>query len=134
MAIVFFYTSCTLKKLLERLQRIGSDIVLHYRKYIAEHEIAEEHLSFSVIGKQFFDKMEINRLFKNHVKKMEDGSGRVFVDKRRCHKTDGIILTPVLAKYTPFPTNAPPILKWKYPDLLSVDFKMHWNGNDWTLA
>jgi len=41
------------------------------------------------------------------------------------HRTDGIIITPLSQPY--HPRSETPILKWKYPDLLTVDFKMKYN-------
>lgn len=69
---------------------------------------------------------------------------RFFVDQRRHHKTDGIIFTPERIGYrcdaatrcararrrdepARRPTALLPILKWKYPDLLSVDLKMRYH-------
>lgn len=111
------------KKLLERLPKI-SDLVGFYRARTSSHP--EETLPFSIIGKRFFDKSQLLQL-RSLVHQV--GHERYYADedKKRHHLTDGFIFTP----NDPYhPKGTDNLFKWKYIDLLSVDFRVNLRSGD----
>lgn len=84
--------------------------------------VDEETCPFILIGKSFLPKKQIGVLFNQHIKRVK--KDRFYVDTKRHHKTDGVILTPVEGGYRPQQNH---IFKWKYADKLSIDFKMRFD-------
>jgi len=109
------------KPLLERLEQIGKGVVTVYREKVDSGEIPQDH-PFILIGKQFLDKTEIQKLATS-IKKDSQGR-RFYIDSKRHHRTDGFIFTPA-GPYQPWTCRT--LFKWKYLDELSVDLKIHYD-------
>eukprot|EP00011_Vannellida_sp_DIVA3-517-6-12_P010664 CAMPEP_0114625840 /NCGR_PEP_ID=MMETSP0168-20121206/11472_1 /TAXON_ID=95228 ORGANISM="Vannella sp., Strain DIVA3 517/6/12" /NCGR_SAMPLE_ID=MMETSP0168 /ASSEMBLY_ACC=CAM_ASM_000044 /LENGTH=661 /DNA_ID=CAMNT_0001837123 /DNA_START=37 /DNA_END=2018 /DNA_ORIENTATION=- len=111
------------KRFSERQPRIG-ELVLFYRQRRDKHP--EESLPFSIIGKRFFRKSELLQL---RALIHNQGNERYYADadKKRHHLTDGFIFTPN-DPYRPKGTDN--LFKWKYIDLLSVDFRVNLRSGD----
>ncbi len=112
------------KKLTERLEAVRDKVIVPYRAAMDDGRLDEATLPFTMLGKAFHKKAAIGQLFSQSIKRSEGGD-RIFSDSRRCHKTDGIIFTPVNSSYRP--TTAAPILKWKFLDKQSVDLKLRFD-------
>ncbi|EFA79724.1 hypothetical protein PPL_07415 [Heterostelium album PN500] len=86
------------------------------------HKVENQHhqtpLPFLIWGKNFFNKTQIESVFKSIKQRGED---RQYVDHKREHNTDGIIFTPN-TPYTPYTQND--LFKWKYLDKWTIDFKI----------
>jgi len=96
----------------QRMQRIGTIVQWHRTE-------GQKTAPFQMIGKIFYPKEKFETL-KEHIK--VEGRDRIYDDgKKRRHKTDGFILTPNDA-YSPKGTAN--LFKWKYSDLLSIDFQI----------
>jgi mRNA guanylyltransferase len=118
------------KNLSSRLQIIGTDVIAPYRQ-ITKNQFPSSH-PFGLIGKTFFPKDQIKKLFA-HIRKDERTGQRFYVDDIRCHRTDGIIFTPDESYHVKTTFN---LFKWKYVEKLSVDFKLTRvnNSNEFILS
>lgn len=107
--------------LTNRLQKIRDFIIVPYRKAVDRGTIEKNH-SFTIIGKQFFDKKYTKKVF-DHIRKEKRAGEEAYYyhDEKRHHKTDGLIFTPD-EPYVPF-TN-PKLFKWKYMEKNTIDFKL----------
>ncbi|KAF2073755.1 hypothetical protein CYY_004924 [Polysphondylium violaceum] len=90
-----------------------------------------EHIStpFEILGKVFHPKEKIHEVF-NCIKDRGNGE-RTFIDKRRNHFTDGVILTPDVPYQTFTNSN---LFKWKYLDKWTIDFKINFRQNRFFLS
>lgn len=90
-------------------------MVTPYRK---EMRLTESGFPFILIGKSFMHASQIGRIF-GMVQPLPGGHDRLYDDSdKRCHKTDGIIFTPIIPPYPVGTARA--VFKWKYPELLSI--------------
>eukprot|EP01113_Clastostelium_recurvatum_P041588 TRINITY_DN662_c0_g1_i1.p1 TRINITY_DN662_c0_g1~~TRINITY_DN662_c0_g1_i1.p1 ORF type:complete len:690 (+),score=156.10 TRINITY_DN662_c0_g1_i1:38-2107(+) len=113
----------------ERLKFISS-IVQNYREIASK--LNPDTLPFELIGKNFLKKSGLDQIFKS-IHQKDNGEGvieRVYADGKRCHHTDGLIFTPNLPylAYT-----AQQVMKWKYVDKLTIDFKLKMRNGRWFL-
>lgn len=97
-------------------------VVEKYRNACASHEIPELH-PFELIGKTFHPKSHISDLL-HCIKEDKQHGGRVYQDKRRHHKSDGVIFTPDEPYRTKTVRN---LFKFKYADEMSIDLKLSIN-------
>jgi len=113
------------KNLKERLEVIGK-VITEFRGHIDLNIVP-----FEIIGKKFWKKEDI-KFLTSCIK--EDSKGEHFFDDndKRCHKTDGIIFTPVNESYTLKTCST--LLKWKYLDLMTVDFRLVPNTEEGTIS
>jgi len=93
-------------------------VVSSYRDL--EQSLGGNVLPFQLIGKNLRPMKQFRSIADKIVKK---GDKRLYDDQtnRRCHLTDGFIFTPPGA-YNPCSTEN--LFKWKYVDMLSVDFQI----------
>ena len=99
------------------------NVRLSYVKTIIEayRGVTSENDPFILMGKSFYPVRHVDRLFhKIH----KDNGEYVFDDKsKRRHLTDGLVFTRISPPYPTYTT--PAVVKWKFPDLLTVDFRLH---------
>jgi len=107
----------------QRLGEIG--------QFVSRLRHETEHIStpFEILGKVFHPKEKIQEVF-NCIKDRGNGE-RVFIDKRRYHFTDGVILTPDVPYQTFTCAN---LFKWKYLDKWTIDFKVIIRQNRYFLS
>lgn len=103
----------------ERLQAV--------EKYVAAPRVFLPMMSglLRLRVKDYYEKSELRDLF-NHIKKNAEGE-YVYTNHRRrdglvCNLNDGVIFTPCKLPYTV--SNCDSLLKWKPPELNSVDFQL----------
>ena len=110
---------CAVKPLIQRLAIISNQVVLPYRQSCESGIIPPEH-PFIIIAKVFLPHRRLKNLFSCIKPSPTTLTHRLYTDgARRTHLTDGIIFTPNLP-YRPFANSN--LFKWKFPDLLSIDF------------
>jgi hypothetical protein len=110
----------------ERLELIRSDVMSRCKSYIERHwkDAEGPDTPTMLIRKDFVPKADIGSL----VSKLNYENGnRIFVDKasggRRHHRSDGFILQPAASAYV-FGTDRD-LMKWKWPELISVDLMVN---------
>ncbi|KAL6070719.1 HAT C-terminal dimerization domain [Balamuthia mandrillaris] len=113
-------TNHTKENLMGRLKQVRDLVVVRYREAVDNGTIRKSDHPFVLIGKQFFDKKLTKKVF-DHIRKDKENGDYFYRDDKRYHKTDGIIFTPNEA-YTVQANRG--LLKWKYPEKSSVDFKL----------
>jgi mRNA capping enzyme, catalytic domain/mRNA capping enzyme, C-terminal domain/mRNA capping enzyme, beta chain len=127
------------KPLEERLKYIRESVVKPFRDGIASGEVPGT-VPFAITGKQFFDKGSIKHLLSrirtSHQEQAGSHIDRIYQEEprewSRHHKTDGLVFTPCAEPYKPFSVFT--LLKWKYVDLMSVDFLYHRQKNMFTVG
>lgn len=106
----------------ERLSKVG-EIISNYRRSMASSSFRK--FPFLLIGKVMLPKRQIKQVL-NNIK--DRHNEKVFEDEKRCHRVDGLIFT---SKNTPYKLKTDQLLfKWKYVELLSVDFKIEFKDNN----
>jgi hypothetical protein len=110
----------------ERIALVRSEIMRRCAAYLDSAPVPGAEEPTYLIRKDFLPKSEIRSLLSKVT--VDDGS-RVFWDKdsggRRHHRSDGIIFQPADLPYQ-FGTD-PNLLKWKWPELISVDLNVEVN-------
>jgi len=114
------------RMLLERLTAVRERIIQPWRAAF-QHD---NSVPFHVINKNFYPKAQLGRVFSAFVTQQQQSTGdgkpvRYWLDDKRHHRTKGVILTPVNA---PYATDLP-VLKWQYPEFVSLDFKLRYRDD-----
>lgn len=110
----------------DRLELIRSDVMSRCKNYIERHwqDAEGPDTPTMLIRKDFVPKTDLASLVGKLV--FEDGN-RIFLDKasggRRHHRSDGFILQPASSAYV-FGTDRG-LMKWKWPELISVDLMVN---------
>lgn len=113
-----------------RIELVRTDVMPRCNKYITESWKMRGNISSPtiLIRKDFLPKCDIAILLSKIVE--EDGA-KIFFDPmsggRRHHRSDGIILQPAELPYV-FGTDTN-LLKWKWPELISVDLAVILNSD-----
>jgi hypothetical protein len=113
--------------LLDRLSIITKQVVEVFRAACKVCNMKDDssRLQFSLAGKIFRNKSGIE-LLADMIKIQETGE-RLFIDERRCHRNDGLIFT-LDGPYLPYSSSH--LMKWKYVDRLTIDFRLKILPND----
>lgn len=112
-----------------RIDLVKTDVMPRCKDYINQHWNTRNNAGSPTIlvRKDFLPKQDMQLLL---AKVVEEDGCRVFHDVesggRRHHRSDGIILQPADLPYT-FGTDTN-LLKWKWPELISVDLAVNGDG------
>jgi hypothetical protein len=120
------------RTLLKRLEAVRDGIIKPYREARDAGVFDEAREPFVIINKNFFTVSQLPDKVRAHITRGTEARHWIWRDDKRHHRTDGLIFTPVEEPYLLRPTL--PLLKWKYPELLSVDAALRYYRGRWMFA
>jgi len=120
--VMFNGVSVVNETLSRRLEKIRLAVKRYRMQVVSKDETS--NLPFEIGGKPIMPKDSFEDL-EGHIKLDKQGE-HIFEDHARHHRTDGFIFAPDERYH---PKTCPNLLKWKYPEKMSIDFKVCFRDN-----